>query len=406
MYMITFCRSNVGRFGSYNISDKMQVRVNAAGKVEYVRNSKIIYTSKGNPSYPLAVDSSFYSEGAAITKVTWISAACFASASCTQTPTLPPTQTPTLTPTELPTTLPPTTTKEPSPLPTNTPTELPSAVPTVTPTTVPTTLPPTMSPIKTRKLTRSPTKSRRKRKEKETRMHTIGCNTTGAVFVKNLEAFMTVVVNCTSSCLNVREMEPGWQVYGMVRAHAHTNATQPASTRACEPSFTLACAHSLTRSLAYSLTTYCRVHSGLKEHPSARCVLARIFTKTHLDNFLARACGQAASIAQVIGPSGGVAKLTFAGRATSMLHSELFYRCCECEGRLMQQQQQLSCVCPHDHTQLRSSNLYHTRCALLPFSHSLTCLTMHVCGAVVHGNGILLPWNEEAVQHQADRETK
>ena len=55
----------------------MQVRVNAAGKVEYVRNGLIIYTSKRNPTYPLAVDSSFYSEGAAITNVTWISAKGF-----------------------------------------------------------------------------------------------------------------------------------------------------------------------------------------------------------------------------------------------------------------------------------------------------------------------------------------
>ena len=68
--MLAACRSSVGGFGRYNTRDKMQVRVNAAGKVEYVRNGLIIYTSKRNPTYPLAVDSSFYSEGAAITNVT------------------------------------------------------------------------------------------------------------------------------------------------------------------------------------------------------------------------------------------------------------------------------------------------------------------------------------------------
>lgn len=55
-----------GQFGIYSVGDRLRVAVEN-GVVKYRRNGTLLYTSTGSPTYPLLVDTSFYSAGATIT---------------------------------------------------------------------------------------------------------------------------------------------------------------------------------------------------------------------------------------------------------------------------------------------------------------------------------------------------
>jgi alpha-tubulin suppressor-like RCC1 family protein len=57
-----------GPFGAYLPGDRFRVEV-TGGVVRYLRNGIVFYASSVSPSYPLRVDSSFYSEGATLTDV-------------------------------------------------------------------------------------------------------------------------------------------------------------------------------------------------------------------------------------------------------------------------------------------------------------------------------------------------
>merc|ERR1711939_117640 len=66
-----------GRY--YPNRDVFEIRVNSAGKVEYVINQKVFYTSTKNPSYPLLVDTSFNTVGAKFDEVYWTGIKSFVS---------------------------------------------------------------------------------------------------------------------------------------------------------------------------------------------------------------------------------------------------------------------------------------------------------------------------------------
>jgi hypothetical protein len=68
-----------GKKGSYDVGDELQVRINAAGKVEYVKNGLIIYTSTVSPSYPLVMDMSMHDVGSKCTDLKWITKAGFSN---------------------------------------------------------------------------------------------------------------------------------------------------------------------------------------------------------------------------------------------------------------------------------------------------------------------------------------
>ena len=57
---------------SPNGGDVFEVRVNSAGKVEYVKNRVVFYTSTQTPSYPLLVDTAFSREGSKFDDVYWL----------------------------------------------------------------------------------------------------------------------------------------------------------------------------------------------------------------------------------------------------------------------------------------------------------------------------------------------
>ena len=54
-----------GRFGSYVSGDRVRVSVRG-GVVRYVHNGRVLYTSAVAPSYPLGVDTAFYTSGASL----------------------------------------------------------------------------------------------------------------------------------------------------------------------------------------------------------------------------------------------------------------------------------------------------------------------------------------------------
>jgi RHS repeat-associated protein len=54
--------NNRGTYGSYSVGDVLKVAV-VSGVVKYYRNNTVIYTSGVTPSYPLYLDTSFYSPG-------------------------------------------------------------------------------------------------------------------------------------------------------------------------------------------------------------------------------------------------------------------------------------------------------------------------------------------------------
>jgi len=53
-------------------SEVFEVRVNSAGKVEYVKNRVVFYTSTVAPRYPLLVDTSFGSTNSKVDNVYWV----------------------------------------------------------------------------------------------------------------------------------------------------------------------------------------------------------------------------------------------------------------------------------------------------------------------------------------------
>ncbi|HEY5839427.1 MAG TPA: MBG domain-containing protein [Pyrinomonadaceae bacterium] len=57
-----------GTFGSYATGDTLRVAVEG-GVVKYRKNGVLLYTSAGTPTYPLLVDTSFYSNGGTISNV-------------------------------------------------------------------------------------------------------------------------------------------------------------------------------------------------------------------------------------------------------------------------------------------------------------------------------------------------
>ena len=57
-----------GNVGSYSTGDTLRVAVES-GVVKYRKNGALLYTSTGTPTYPLLVDSSFYSNGGTISNV-------------------------------------------------------------------------------------------------------------------------------------------------------------------------------------------------------------------------------------------------------------------------------------------------------------------------------------------------
>jgi pectate lyase-like protein len=77
-----------GCFGSYATGDWLTVAVQN-GRVVYMKNDTVIYTSAGVPQYPLVVDTSLYSPGATINSVV------LASAAASPTPTPGPSPSPT-----------------------------------------------------------------------------------------------------------------------------------------------------------------------------------------------------------------------------------------------------------------------------------------------------------------------
>ena len=72
--------NNRGNVGSYSVGDVLKVAV-VSGVVKYYRNSTVIYTSLGTPSYPLYLDTSFYTPGSRL-----VGALLCAGSKCTSTP--------------------------------------------------------------------------------------------------------------------------------------------------------------------------------------------------------------------------------------------------------------------------------------------------------------------------------
>ena len=61
----------------YGTNDMLQVRINDASKVEYVRNGVVVYNSTVTPSFPMLVDASFYTEGGGINSFKYITTSGF-----------------------------------------------------------------------------------------------------------------------------------------------------------------------------------------------------------------------------------------------------------------------------------------------------------------------------------------
>jgi hypothetical protein len=54
-----------GSFGTYVTGDKLQVSVES-GVVKYKKNGTVLYTSSVAPTYPLLVDTAFYTQGSTL----------------------------------------------------------------------------------------------------------------------------------------------------------------------------------------------------------------------------------------------------------------------------------------------------------------------------------------------------
>ena len=66
--------SNLGSFGKYSEDSIGMVRINAAGKVEYLVDGEPRYTSIKAPAYPLGVDLSILTAGAQLKNISWVGA--------------------------------------------------------------------------------------------------------------------------------------------------------------------------------------------------------------------------------------------------------------------------------------------------------------------------------------------
>jgi len=64
-----------GTFGVYEANSVVVVRINAAGKVEYVVDGSLRYTSTKIPTFPLGVDSSFNTAEGKLAKISWVGGA-------------------------------------------------------------------------------------------------------------------------------------------------------------------------------------------------------------------------------------------------------------------------------------------------------------------------------------------
>merc|ERR1711988_526215 len=64
----------------YDTSDLLEVRVNSAGSVEYVRNGFIVYTSTVSPTFPMTVDLSIYTQGTSINSLQYKTTSSFSAA--------------------------------------------------------------------------------------------------------------------------------------------------------------------------------------------------------------------------------------------------------------------------------------------------------------------------------------
>jgi len=75
--------SSKGHLANYDTSDVLQVRINSAGKAEYVKNGWVIYTSAtttSSSSFPMMADASFYTQGGNIKNLKYITTTGFDSA--------------------------------------------------------------------------------------------------------------------------------------------------------------------------------------------------------------------------------------------------------------------------------------------------------------------------------------
>ena len=61
----------IRQVGTYAVDDLLEVRLNSQGKVEYVHNKAVAYTSTRNTPLPLCVDTSFYEAGE-LKEVQWL----------------------------------------------------------------------------------------------------------------------------------------------------------------------------------------------------------------------------------------------------------------------------------------------------------------------------------------------